>query len=64
CAPGFHGNPSVLGGRCEECKCDPYGAFPTACDPHSGQCQCRPGASGLKCDQCMERHVCGPEGIV
>uniref|UniRef100_A0A8C1J6P4 Laminin subunit alpha 2 n=1 Tax=Cyprinus carpio TaxID=7962 RepID=A0A8C1J6P4_CYPCA len=64
CAPGFHGNPSVLGGRCEECKCDAYGAFPTVCDPHSGQCQCRPGASGLKCDQCMERHVCGPEGIV
>uniref|UniRef100_A0A8C2J0V6 Laminin subunit alpha 2 n=1 Tax=Cyprinus carpio TaxID=7962 RepID=A0A8C2J0V6_CYPCA len=64
CAPGFHGNPSVLGGRCEECKCDAYGAFPTVCDPRSGQCQCRPGASGLKCDQCMERHVCGPEGIV
>uniref|UniRef100_A0A671KB68 Laminin subunit alpha-2-like n=1 Tax=Sinocyclocheilus anshuiensis TaxID=1608454 RepID=A0A671KB68_9TELE len=64
CAPGFHGNPSVLGGRCEECKCDAYGAFPTACDPRSGQCQCRPGASGLKCDQCMERHVCGPQGIV
>uniref|UniRef100_A0A672NID3 Laminin, alpha 2 n=1 Tax=Sinocyclocheilus grahami TaxID=75366 RepID=A0A672NID3_SINGR len=64
CAPGFHGNPSVLGGRCEECKCDAYGAFPTVCDPRSGQCRCRPGASGLKCDQCMERHVCGPQGIV
>ncbi|XP_059355199.1 laminin subunit alpha-2 isoform X1 [Carassius carassius] len=64
CAPGFHGKPSLLGGRCEECKCDPYGSFPTVCDPRSGQCQCRPGASGLKCDQCMERHVCGPEGIV
>uniref|UniRef100_A0A672R5X5 Laminin, alpha 2 n=1 Tax=Sinocyclocheilus grahami TaxID=75366 RepID=A0A672R5X5_SINGR len=64
CAAGFHGNPSVLGGRCEECKCDAYGAFPSACDPRSGQCRCRPGASGLKCDQCMERHVCGPQGIV
>ncbi|XP_077077233.1 laminin subunit alpha-2 isoform X13 [Siphateles boraxobius] len=64
CAPGFHGDPSVLGGRCEECKCDAYGAFPSVCDPRSGQCRCRPGASGLKCDRCMERHVCVPEGIV
>ncbi|KAG1925040.1 Laminin-like protein epi-1, partial [Pimephales promelas] len=64
CAPGFHGDPSVLGGRCEECKCDAYGAFPAVCDARSGQCQCRPGASGRKCDRCMERHVCGPEGIV
>lgn len=64
CAAGFHGNPSVFGGRCEECKCDAYGAFPSVCDPRSGQCRCRPGASGLKCDQCMEMHVCGPQGIV
>uniref|UniRef100_A0A8C1W8S5 Laminin subunit alpha 2 n=1 Tax=Cyprinus carpio TaxID=7962 RepID=A0A8C1W8S5_CYPCA len=64
CAAGFHGNPSMLGGRCEECKCNAYGAFPSACDPHSGHCQCRPGASGLRCDLCMERHVCGPQGIV
>ncbi|XP_051500882.1 laminin subunit alpha-2 [Myxocyprinus asiaticus] len=64
CAPGFHGNPNVVGGQCEECKCDTNGAFPTPCDTRSGQCQCRPGARGLKCDQCMERHVCGPEGIV
>uniref|UniRef100_A0A671SZR7 Basement membrane-specific heparan sulfate proteoglycan core protein n=1 Tax=Sinocyclocheilus anshuiensis TaxID=1608454 RepID=A0A671SZR7_9TELE len=57
CAAGFHGNPSVLGGRCEECKCDAYGAFPSACDPRSGQCRCRPGASGLKCDQfCLHSH--------
>ncbi|XP_065124896.1 laminin subunit alpha-2 isoform X2 [Paramisgurnus dabryanus] len=64
CAPGFHGNPSVVGGRCEECKCDAYAAFPVPCDAVSGQCRCRPGASGLKCDRCIEMHVCGPNGIV
>ncbi|XP_030638763.1 laminin subunit alpha-2 [Chanos chanos] len=64
CAPGFHGDPRVVGGRCEECKCDPYGSVPGPCDPVTGQCRCRAGASGLKCEQCMERHVCGPTGIV
>ncbi|XP_072533209.1 laminin subunit alpha-2 isoform X2 [Salminus brasiliensis] len=64
CASGFHGDPRRVGGRCEECKCDVGGAWPVPCDAHTGQCRCRPGASGLKCDRCMERHVCGPAGIV
>ncbi|XP_048106035.1 laminin subunit alpha-2 isoform X4 [Alosa alosa] len=64
CATGFHGDPRAPGGRCEECKCDAWGALPHPCHPLTGQCQCRPGSSGLKCDQCMERHVCGPDGIV
>ncbi|XP_036405402.1 laminin subunit alpha-2 isoform X1 [Megalops cyprinoides] len=64
CASGYHGDPQAPGGRCEECKCDPVGALPQPCDRKSGQCQCRPGATGLACDKCMERHVCGPSGIV
>uniref|UniRef100_A0AAR2J0D6 Basement membrane-specific heparan sulfate proteoglycan core protein n=1 Tax=Pygocentrus nattereri TaxID=42514 RepID=A0AAR2J0D6_PYGNA len=57
CAAGFHGDPRAVGGRCEECKCDVVGAWPVPCDTRTGQCQCRPGATGLKCDRCMERHV-------
>ncbi|KAI1897462.1 hypothetical protein AGOR_G00083530 [Albula goreensis] len=64
CATGYHGDPQAPGGRCEECKCDPVGALPYPCDPLTGQCQCRSGATGLACDKCMERHVCGPSGIV
>uniref|UniRef100_A0A6Q2ZGJ1 Basement membrane-specific heparan sulfate proteoglycan core protein n=1 Tax=Esox lucius TaxID=8010 RepID=A0A6Q2ZGJ1_ESOLU len=64
CATGYHGDPRAPGGKCEECKCDLYGAWPQPCDPGSGQCRCRPGASGRTCSQCMERHVCGPSGIV
>uniref|UniRef100_A0A4W5KBC8 Laminin subunit alpha 2 n=1 Tax=Hucho hucho TaxID=62062 RepID=A0A4W5KBC8_9TELE len=64
CATGYHGDPRAPGGKCEECKCDPYGAWPQPCDPRSGQCSCRPGATGRTCSQCMERHVCGPSGIV
>ncbi|KAG7265693.1 hypothetical protein CRUP_031017, partial [Coryphaenoides rupestris] len=51
CASGYHGNPQMPGGRCEECKCTAWGALPGPCDPVSGQCRCRGGASGLaSCD--------------
>ncbi|XP_019117193.2 laminin subunit alpha-2 isoform X8 [Larimichthys crocea] len=63
CSTGYRGNPRMPGGRCEECKCSPWGALPGPCDPVTGQCRCRVGASGTSCDQCMERHVCGPAGI-
>ncbi|XP_047184473.1 laminin subunit alpha-2 isoform X5 [Scophthalmus maximus] len=64
CATGYHGNPRTPGGRCEECKCSVWGALPGPCDPVTGQCRCRVGASGRSCDQCMDRHVCGPAGII
>uniref|UniRef100_A0A665URV4 Basement membrane-specific heparan sulfate proteoglycan core protein n=1 Tax=Echeneis naucrates TaxID=173247 RepID=A0A665URV4_ECHNA len=57
CATGYHGNPRMPGGRCEECKCSLWGALPGPCDPVTGQCRCRDGASGRSCEQCMERHV-------
>uniref|UniRef100_A0A8D0CUX2 Laminin subunit alpha-2 n=1 Tax=Sander lucioperca TaxID=283035 RepID=A0A8D0CUX2_SANLU len=57
CATGYHGNPRMPGGRCEECKCSLWGALPGPCDPVTGQCRCRVGASGKSCDQCMDRHV-------
>lgn len=63
CAAGYHGNPQTPGGHCEECKCSLWGAWPEPCDPVTGQCRCRVGATGRSCDQCMERHVCGPTGI-
>uniref|UniRef100_A0A3Q4M2R1 Laminin subunit alpha-2 n=1 Tax=Neolamprologus brichardi TaxID=32507 RepID=A0A3Q4M2R1_NEOBR len=64
CATGYHGNPRIPGGHCEECKCSLWGALPGPCDPVTGQCRCRVGASGMTCDQCMDRHVCGPSGII
>ncbi|KAK5616507.1 hypothetical protein CRENBAI_009395 [Crenichthys baileyi] len=64
CATGYHGNPRMPGGRCEECKCSSWGSFPGPCNPITGQCRCRVGASGISCDQCMDRHVCGPSGII
>uniref|UniRef100_A0A669E9R8 Laminin subunit alpha-2 n=1 Tax=Oreochromis niloticus TaxID=8128 RepID=A0A669E9R8_ORENI len=57
CATGYHGNPRIPGSHCEECKCSLWGALPGPCDPVTGQCRCRVGASGMTCDQCMDRHV-------
>uniref|UniRef100_UPI0040387BCD agrin-like n=1 Tax=Callospermophilus lateralis TaxID=76772 RepID=UPI0040387BCD len=30
------------------CQCNPHGS----CDPATGQCSCRPGVGGLKCERC------------
>ncbi|KIH63236.1 laminin EGF-like protein [Ancylostoma duodenale] len=38
------------------CECDPVGSDGEACDLHSGQCVCKPGVTGLKCDQCQPNH--------
>uniref|UniRef100_A0A669ES97 Laminin subunit alpha-2 n=1 Tax=Oreochromis niloticus TaxID=8128 RepID=A0A669ES97_ORENI len=64
CATGYHGNPRIPGSHCEECKCSLWGALPGPCDPVTGQCRCRVGASGMTCDQCMDRHVSCLEGSV
>ncbi|XP_029416828.1 laminin subunit alpha-2 isoform X2 [Nannospalax galili] len=64
CAPGYTGSPSSPGGSCQECECDPYGSLPVPCDPVTGLCTCRPGATGRKCDGCKHWHAReGPECV-
>ncbi|XP_021120891.1 laminin subunit alpha-1 isoform X2 [Heterocephalus glaber] len=57
CSVGYHGNPGLSGGHCQKCDCSPHGSVHSHCDPLSGQCVCRPGATGLRCDGCQPRHV-------
>ncbi|KAF5920031.1 hypothetical protein HPG69_014397 [Diceros bicornis minor] len=57
CAPGYTGSPSSPGGSCQECECDPHGSLPVPCDPVTGLCTCRPGATGQKCDGCERWHA-------
>ncbi|XP_069774455.1 agrin isoform X3 [Narcine bancroftii] len=42
---GFAGCPST-------CECNRYGSYSKTCSPSSGQCSCKPGVGGLKCDRC------------
>ncbi len=49
CGPGEWGVREV---GCEACLCSVLGSLGPACDPASGQCSCRPGYTGHKCNIC------------
>ncbi|XP_055337185.1 laminin subunit alpha-1-like [Paramacrobiotus metropolitanus] len=50
CETGYYG--SALRHDCRACDCSPIGSEQTECDKYSGQCQCKPGYEGRKCDRC------------
>uniref|UniRef100_A0AAR2L4X6 Agrin n=1 Tax=Pygocentrus nattereri TaxID=42514 RepID=A0AAR2L4X6_PYGNA len=41
-----------LAGCPSKCHCNHYGSYGGTCDPTTGQCSCKPGVGGLKCDRC------------
>ena len=43
----------VVVAGCESCSCDAVGSYNRSCDLYSGQCPCKPGVTGMQCDQCM-----------
>lgn len=52
CMLGFYGNTEGLNGKCSECDCDPDGIVSNECDEITGQCNCKPGITGRRCDRC------------
>ncbi|XP_056106000.1 laminin subunit alpha-5 isoform X1 [Rhinichthys klamathensis goyatoka] len=51
CAPGFYGD-AITAKNCTRCSCSPCGT--AHCDPHTGQCHCKPGVLGSHCDSCED----------
>ncbi|XP_039878777.1 laminin subunit alpha-5 isoform X1 [Simochromis diagramma] len=51
CAPGYYGD-AINAKNCTQCDCSPCGT--ESCDPHSGQCRCKPGVTGPLCDRCED----------
>lgn len=48
---------------CQACNCDRMGSVNGSCDMSSGQCYCKSGVSGLKCDQCLPNYYSfSPDG--
>uniref|UniRef100_A0A8R1DFE1 Uncharacterized protein n=1 Tax=Caenorhabditis japonica TaxID=281687 RepID=A0A8R1DFE1_CAEJA len=57
CVAGYYGDPEHVGGFCAPCDCHPDGSLHGACNPLSGQCECKPGVTGRDCSRCQERHA-------
>ncbi|XP_008582107.1 PREDICTED: laminin subunit alpha-4 [Galeopterus variegatus] len=56
CAPGYYGNPLLVGSTCKKCDCsgnsDPNLIF-EYCDEVTGQCRnCLHNTTGFKCERC------------
>ncbi|XP_030377128.1 laminin subunit alpha-1 [Scaptodrosophila lebanonensis] len=54
CRLGYFGQPMAYpNSSCQACNCNPDGISAEGCDAETGQCQCREGVTGLKCDKCV-----------
>nr|XP_020464725.1 laminin subunit alpha-5 [Monopterus albus] len=51
CAPGYYGD-AITTKNCTKCSCSQCGT--ESCDPHTGQCRCKPGVTGPQCDRCND----------
>lgn len=50
CLPRHWGNAALR--DCKPCNCYPEGSESLECNPITGQCQCKPNFTGLRCDRC------------
>lgn len=58
CMLGWYGNTDGLNGKCLTCDCDPDGIASNECDELTGQCNCKQGITGRRCDRCIQtRHI-------
>ncbi|ETN59454.1 laminin, alpha 1/2 [Anopheles darlingi] len=58
CMRGYFGHPHLDDGHCEACECNREGSLSDECDRYTGECHCRPGVIGKKCDRCeLPKHI-------
>lgn len=55
CDVGYFGEPDNVDGSCVECDCDPNGVVSSGCERATGQCHCKEGVTGRRCDKCNEK---------
>ena len=58
CKPGYYGFPD-----CKDCKCDPVASLGITCGKDNGKCDCKPTATGDKCEFCKPGYWKHPECI-
>ncbi|XP_075820726.1 laminin subunit beta-2 [Microtus pennsylvanicus] len=63
CAPLLISLSSLIYNGALPCQCDPQGSLSSECNPHGGQCLCKPGVVGRRCDVCATGYYgFGPAG--
>ncbi|KAM5292015.1 laminin subunit beta-2 [Ctenodactylus gundi] len=75
CAPLLTSLSALIYNGALPCQCNPQGSLSSECNPHGGQCLCKPGVLGRRCDTCATGHYgfgptgcqacqCSPEGAL
>lgn len=63
CAPLLLSLSTLIYNGALSCQCNPQGSLSSECNPHGGQCLCKPGVVGRRCDLCAPGYYgFGPTG--
>ncbi|XP_076065553.1 agrin-like isoform X2 [Oratosquilla oratoria] len=64
CEPGYWGLPLIQTGHsgCTPCGCSAFGSVRDDCEQMTGQCVCRVGVEGKKCNRCPTGLILGVGG--
>lgn len=53
---GSHPSRTLVTDYFQPCECNDVGSAGNECNVDNGQCVCKPGVTGLKCDKCAPNH--------